>query len=163
MKKLMMTMVAAVLLTACATTQNDGLTKEQRRAKVAQMVRQQLAERHYTIEVDHCYPRRGGSRRIDYGYELTVSGDTLKSYLPYFGRAYHIPYGGGKGLHFNSIITDYQQGLVKQGLTRIVILTQNEEDTYQYVVEVFENANASIQVFSREREDIGFSGTMKTD
>ena len=127
------------------------------------MVRQQLAERHYTIEVDHCYPRRGGSRRIDYGYELTVSGDTLKSYLPYFGRAYHIPYGGGKGLHFNSIITDYQQGLVKQGLTRIVILTQNEEDTYQYVVEVFENANASIQVFSREREDIGFSGTMKTD
>ena len=65
MKKLMMTMVAAVLLTACATTQNDGLTKEQRRAKVAQMVRQQLAERHYTIEVDHCYPRRGGSRRID--------------------------------------------------------------------------------------------------
>ena len=92
-----------------------------------------------------------------------MSGDTLKSYLPYFGRAYHIPYGGGKGLHFNSIITDYQQGLVKQGLTRIVILTQNEEDTYQYVVEVFENANASIQVFSREREDIGFSGTMKTD
>ena len=88
MKKLMMTMVAAVLLTACATTQNDGLTKEQRRAKVAQMVRQQLAERHYTIEVDHCYPRRGGSRRIDYGYELTVSGDTLKSYLPYLGRAF---------------------------------------------------------------------------
>lgn len=163
MKRILIMLAVALLATACVTTQNDGLTKEQRKALKAQRVREQLAERRYTIEVEQCYPRRAPARRVDFGYSLTVSGDTLKSYLPYFGRAYHIPYGGGKGLHFTSIIDNYQQGLVKKGLTRIVIVTHNEEDIYQYTLEVFENGNSSIDVMSRQREEIMFSGTMKTD
>ena len=66
-------------------------------------------------------------------------------------------------MHFTSIIDNYQQGLVKKGLTRIIIVTHNEEDIYQYTLEVFENGNSSIDVMSRQREEIMFSGTMKTD
>ena len=40
---------------------------------------------------------------------------------------------------------------------------EEKEDIYQYTLEVFENGNSSIDVMSRQREEIMFSGTMKTD
>lgn len=151
------------MLAACATLPNDNLTKEERRARTARIVAENLSKRHFTIEADHCYPQRGAARRIDYGYEVSVHGDTLKSYLPYFGRAYNIPYGGGKGLHFDAIIKNYQQWQVKKNMTRIVIYTDNEEDVYVYSLDVFDNGNATINVQAREREQISYSGQMKTD
>lgn len=164
MKRMMIALVAAaVLMVACGTVQNDGLTKEERRAQTAQKVAEGLSKRHYTIEAEQCYPMRGAARRIDYGYEITVHGDTLKSNLPYFGRAYNIPYGGGKGLRFDAIIKNYEQWRAKKNMTHIVIYTDNEEDVYIYTIEVFDNGNATIDVRSREREQISFSGQMKTD
>ncbi len=163
MKRMMIALVAAVVLTACATWKSDGLTKEERRAQTAQKVAEGLSKRHFTIEAEQCYPMRGAARRIDYGYEVTVHGDTLKSYLPYFGRAYNIPYGGGKGLRFDAIIKNYEQWRTKKNMTHIVIYTDNEEDVYIYTIDVFDNGNATIDVRSREREEISFSGQMKTD
>src|SRR3981189_2838220 len=36
-------------------------------------------------------PLRGGTRPVTSYYDLEVSRDTIKSYLPYFGRSYTAP------------------------------------------------------------------------
>ena len=51
------TMVLAVLLTACRTS--DGLTKDERAQLVAQQVVTALENRHYTIAVDWMKPLGG--------------------------------------------------------------------------------------------------------
>ena len=90
-----------------------------------------------------------------------IRNDSLFSYLPYFGRAYDVPYGGGKGLNFDAPIESYEETLMKNGQRHIEIGLKNDEDTYLYTIKVFDNGSSSIEVQSRRRESISYSGEME--
>lgn len=149
--------MALFILGGCATTADRAEARKQ----MAQQVEQALADRHFSISVDMMYPRRGRTVNLTTDYSLEVRGDTLISYLPYFGRAYNLPYGGGKGLNFTAPITGYQALKVKKDMTRVIIETQNDEDQYIYQIELFDNGSASVYVNSRERESINYTGRMR--
>ena len=101
---------------------------------------------------------------LDYfGYTVEVRNDSLFSYLPYIGRAYQIPYGGGKGLNFSERIGSYQELQKKNGLRHIEIGVKNDEDTYLYTIEVYDNGSSHIDVQARQRERISYSGEMIFD
>lgn len=134
-----------------------------RRAERMKMVATALQERNFKIDIDKMYPLRGGARNVAYGYSVEVRNDTLFSYLPYFGRAYNIPYGGGKGLNFTAPIASYKEFQEKEGVRTIDVGTENEEDRYLYRIEVFDNGRTSIDVVSQNRETISFSGEMTFD
>ncbi len=160
MKKFLLfttSLVALLFVGACATTAE----KAEREAARVREVAAALADRHYQIDVRMMHPMRGKSKMLSYGYSVEVKGDTLVSYLPYFGRAYNVPYGGGKALNFTAPIRGYREGRLKKGLTRIEIATQNEEDQYLYTLDIFDNGRATIDVVARERENIRFDGEMK--
>lgn len=103
---------------------------------------------------------RGSSKNVSYGYSVEVRNDSLFSYLPYFGRAYEVPYGGGKGLSFEAPILHYQETMTKNKSRQIGIELTNEEDSYTYHITVFENGSSSIDVQARKRESISYSGEM---
>ena len=160
MKKFLFSlMILAVLLlmVACGTTAE----KAEREAARVREVAAALADRHYQIDVNMMHPIRGRSKMLSYGYSVEVKGDTLVSYLPYFGRAYSVPYGGGKGLNFTAPILSYREGKLKKGLTRIEIVTRNDEDQYFYTLDIFENGRATVDVVARERDNIRFDGEMQ--
>ena len=160
MKKVLLSTVIAcstlVLLGSCATSEERAARLAEKARKVASA----LNERRFTILVDRMYPLRGSSRSISYGYSVEVRNDSLLSHLPYFGRAYAIPYGGGKGLSFSTPITSYREYRKKNDLRHIEIGLANDEDTYLYTIEVFDNGKSTIDVQSRQRELISFSGEM---
>ena len=148
--------IAALVLAACATSEEQMA----RRAEKAKQVAAALADRHYSIGVRMMHPMRGRSVQVSYGYELKVKGDTLVSYLPYFGRAYQVPYGGGKGLNFIAPITGYQSETDHKGRTRVMLTSENEEDSYLYVLEIMSNGSSSVEVQSRQRDRIYYTGQM---
>lgn len=86
---------------ACSTL--TPAERAERAARKAALVEKALADRHYTIDVQMMYPQQGPARNVSGDYSLEVRGDTLISSLPYFGRAYLVPYGGGKGLNFRKL------------------------------------------------------------
>ena len=141
----------------CATVEE----KAARAAEQAAKVNKALKERKYKIDVERMYSIRGGSKTLSYGYSVEVRNDSLISYLPYFGRAYSVPYGGGKGLTFSERIGSYQEYQKGNGLRHIEIGLRNDEDTYLYTIEVYENGSSSISVQSRQRENISYSGEMR--
>ena len=145
-------------ITACSTM--TKAEKAERDARIAQAVEKALSERHYSVEVNMMYPRRGRAVNITPDYCLQVKGDTLMSYLPYFGRAYNVPYGGGKGLNFTATIKDYRVTEGRKGDKRIDILVDNDENIITYSLDVFSNGNTSIDVTSRNREPISYSGRL---
>ena len=149
--------VTLVVLSACITPEERAV----RAAEQAAKVKAALSQRDFKISVDRMYTNRGGSKSLSYGYQVAVRNDSLISYLPYFGRSYNIPYGGGKGLNFSERISSYQESQGKNGLRVIDIDLQNEEDTYHYTLEVFDNGSSSITVMSRQRERISYSGEME--
>jgi hypothetical protein len=145
---------ALVMLSGCSITKERAA----RAAEEAAKIEAALAQRQYKISVNRMYPMRGSSKNVSYGYSVEVRNDTLISYLPYFGRAYNVPYGGGKGLNFSERIGSYQETQQPKGERVIDIELKNEEDTYHYTIKVFDNGNSSIDVQSRQREPISYSG-----
>ena len=163
MKKFLFSMVfglvASVMLSGCATAEERAA----RAAEQAAKVRTALTERNYKISIDHMYPMKGGSKSVSFGYTIEVRNDSLFSYLPYIGRAYQIPYGGGKGLNFSERIGSYQETQRKNGLQHIEIGVKNDEDTYLYTIEVWDNGKSQIDVQPRQRERISYSGDIVFD
>ncbi len=147
---------AAILLSGCATSEE----KAAQMAELSANVTNALNNRDYKIAIDRMYPMRGSSRHVSFGYSVEVRNDTLISYLPYFGRAYNVPYGGGKGLNFTAPIGDYQEFMKRNGQRHIEIDVTNDEDTYFYTIEVFDNGSSSIDVQARQRERISYSGNL---
>lgn len=161
MKKIFMTSVMAltawVMLVGCATAEERAA----RAAEQAKAVKAALQERNYQIAVNRMYPSRGASKIVSSGYSVEVRNDSLISYLPYFGRAYDVPYGGGNGLNFSAPIRNYKESQTKSDLRHIEIDVKNDEDTYLYTLDIFDNGSTDINVRSRQREPISFSGQME--
>ena len=137
---LALALLAVIALEGCATAEERAA----RAAEHAARVKVALTERHYKIRVDHMYPTKGGSKSVSSSYSVEVKNDSLFSYLPFFGRAYQVPYGGGKGLNFSERIGSYRESVVKNGCRHIEINVKNNEDSYLYM----------------KRERISYSGEM---
>ena len=161
MKKLLISTVMAltawVMLSGCATAEERAA----RAAEQAKAVKVALQERNYQIAVNRMYPLRGASKTVSSGYSVEVRNDSLISHLPYFGRAYDVPYGGGNGLNFSAPIRNYKESQTKSDLRHIEIDVKNDEDTYLYTLDIFDNGSTDINVRSRQREPISFSGEME--
>jgi hypothetical protein len=153
----------AMSLAVCACSTLTSAERAEREAKTAQAVEKALAERHYRVEVSMVNPRRGRAVNVSSDFSLEVKGDTLVSYLPYFGWAYNVPYGGGKGLNFTAPISEYHTAKGRNGATLITMKAANEEDFYSFRLEVFSNGSTFINLTARERESISYSGQMEVE
>lgn len=153
-----MTVLVAVLLQACGTT--DGLTNAERQAAITRQVQEGLDTRHYTIAVDWMKPLGGMARHVTSNYELKVNGDEVDSYLPYVGEAYRLPYGGGKGLNFKGKIENYTITYPTSNRSHIEFRVTNDEDTYYFRIDVFNNGKSIIDIIAQERDAISFDGEM---
>ena len=153
------TLLTLVILGGCATAEERAARAAERAAKV----KTALTERHYIIGIERMYPMKGSAKSVSPDYSVEVRNDSLFSYLPYIGRAYQIPYGGGKGLNFSERIGSYQESQKKNGQRHIEIGVKNDEDTYLYTIDVWDNGSSQIDVLPRQRERITYSGEMTFD
>lgn len=161
MKKLLFSILlvssACAMLSGCASAEERAARAAEQAAKVTKA----LEARDYKIAVNRMYPMKGSSKSVSYGYSVEVRNDSLISYLPYFGGVYNVPYGGGKGLNFSERIGSYRESQKNNGERQIEINVTNEEDTYIYLIKVFSNGNSSIDVTSRQRDHISYSGELE--
>ena len=147
-----------VLLSSCGST--NSLTKAEREAAMAQQVQDALDARHYTIAVDWMKPLGGVPRQVNSDYELKVTGEELDCYLPYIGRAYRLPYGGGKGLNFKAQIQNYSIQQLTSNRSQIEFTVRNDEDVYRFRIDVFDNGKSIIDIMAQDRDAISFDGEM---
>ena len=146
------------LLMACST-----MTKAERKAKEAgqaKLVNEALDKRNYKIDINMMYARRFGAKNVTSDWSLEVKGDTLVSYLPYVGVAYEASFGSNSGLNFKAPISAYEDGGFSKGKRIIHVRVKNEDDLLDYQLEVMDNGSTSIDVMSRKREGISYSGQM---
>lgn len=152
------------LLAACTMSEAARQAKAVQEAKTARAIAQQLSDRHYEVDFHRAFPS-GRGRVIDLTseYSIKVAGDTLISYLPFFGRAYNVPYGGGHGLNFTGIIRQYDEQFSKKGAHIITMDVVDSEDSYYYMLELFDTGSATLTVRPRERSQISFTGNFHLD
>lgn len=164
MKHVLGILVAACCLMACATTK----TKDQRDAEGQQAYRQitdSVDNRSFTVEINYVIPRKLQPRFLTSEYTVRVQGDTIVSFLPYFGVAYRadIANQSRSPLDFKSAITDFRAGWTKKKKMHIRLKTRNNMDYITYGLDIFTNGNVSLDVTPTDRESITFTGRLITD
>ena len=133
-------------------------SKKEREEQKAKEIKEMIENGRFTIEVDRALPMGGRTVHLTTPYSLEMRGDSAISYLPYFGRAYSLPYGGGDGMRFEESITDYQCSFNKKGTAQIQ--SRTKEDTFRFDVQVFSNGSAIISVTPTNRQNITYQGEL---
>ena len=161
MKKCILPLLAAVLaVSACGILSSE--TREERvarEAKEARMVRQGVETGDFTIDIDRMYPLRGTSKMVS-NYSIKVKDGVLISHLPFIGQAWRVPYGGGHALNFDAPIVNYTVTQPRKDGYEIRIYVKTDEDEHLYLLTVFDNGRASLDVQSQNRDRISYSGQM---
>lgn len=137
---------------------------QNRAARVAQkagQVKEQIEARDFTIIVNQMIPFQSQSIYLNGTDGIRLKGDSIYSFLPYIGRAFSVPYGGGKGLNFSTVVTDYAMKYGRKNAAEITFTARTPEDSYDYRITVFPNGTASINIQPQQRQPISFNGELK--
>lgn len=135
-------------------------SKKEKKEEIAEKVKKAIDSSNYKIQADQMNPMGGRTRTITPDYSVEIRNDSVFSYLPYFGRAYTLPYGGGNGLIFNAPLIEYKAEYHKKGKAEIEFTTRSEEDRFTYRITIFSNGSASISVNSTNRQPISYQGRL---
>lgn len=104
-------------------------------------------------------PTAGRTRQLNAAFALTVTPDTVQSYLPYFGRSYTAPVGSSRGpMDFTLTQFDFVVQPQAEGRWNISIRPRGNNDIRELQLQVFSNGNALLQAFSNNRQPISYNG-----
>lgn len=149
-----------LLLMVAGLSSLNAQDKKEKKELREKAVKEQVESESYKIEVSTAYPQRGKTVHLSSNYSVEVRNDSVFSYLPYYGRAYSIPYGGGEGLIFNAPISEYKMETKRKGDAKVDFTARSKEDRFRFAMTIFPNGSASINVSSQNREAINFSGEL---
>lgn len=151
----------AVSMFACSPARSATLSSAD--AIAAKQVATMLDGRLYKVDFTHAYPSSGPSFPLNYPYYVSIIDDRVESYLPYLGRAYMIPYGGGEGLRFRAPIGDYNMTTGRRGQYEISFTARTSEDDYVFYLDIYPTGESDLRVSSTRKQAISFRGTVDLD
>lgn len=133
-------------------------SKEEKREQKEQVVKAAIESGRFIIDVNRALPMKGRSVNLTSPYSLELRGDSVVSYLPYFGQAYSVPYGGGNGLRFDAPVSEYKLSYKKKGVAEIKFRTRTDEDNYTFNISIYPTGSATIHVTPVNKQSITFYG-----
>ena len=152
---LLIVLSVAFGLTMCGTAQTA-----REKEVVAGEVSRSVNDFDFTFKATYAYPTGFKSIYLSPYYDVKVSPDTIRAYLPYYGRAYVAPVNPSEGgIKFTSTDFDYQVNPgKKKGNWRVDIRTKDTGREIFLYFDIWENGTARLQVTDTNRQPISFQG-----
>lgn len=120
-----------------------------------------IEKKQFVFQAQTAIPASEMSRQLTSLYDLRVSGNSVISSLPFFGRAYSLSYGSSDGgFHFTSNKFDYSVVTRKKGGWDISIKPKDIPDFREFSLSVSENGFGTLQALSNNRQPISFTGRL---
>lgn len=124
-------------------------------------VKSLIESKRFVFKVQTILPASGSIRQTNGEYDIRLAGDSLISYLPYFGRAYSAPMPGESGgFNFTSTKFDYNIKDKRKGGWEITLKPKDVQDVREYFLTVSEKGYANLRVTSNNRQPISYSGVI---
>jgi hypothetical protein len=147
--------LTGTLLIGCGTTQTLA-EKEQK----ALRIKEKVESFNFTFIAESAHPIKFRSIYLTSPYDLTVSKDTVRAFLPYFGQAYIAPIDPTEGgIKFTS--TDFEHRVVKgkrPGNWRMTIKASVTGRSLTLYLDVWGNGTAQLIVNDPDKQSISFEG-----
>ena len=137
---------------------------DEHRDSPSEAVAKAIAAKRWRIDINSMNTMRYGARTVTPDFYLELRGDTLHSYLPYLGQAQVSPMlSPSIGLNFETQVLHYKQSMPKsKKYTQIDIDVRTREDSYHYMIQLYDTGGATIYVRSLNRDPISFDGNLIT-
>ncbi|CAD0004304.1 MULTISPECIES: DUF4251 domain-containing protein [Flavobacterium] len=121
-----------------------------------------IDSKNFVFEAQKVIPQGGGLLNLDYNtYFLKFSETRTTCDLPFFGRAFSVPYGGGDGgVKFEGIPEGIQIEKKKKSYN-IKATVKGKDDVYNLFMIVFFDGGASLSVNSNNRASISYDGEIE--
>ena len=153
-KHLFFIIVFATIISGCSNTKNANKDHIINSADVKNMV----ASQSFVFIPQNVSAMSGRKRNINSGFKISISKDTIVSYLPYFGRGYTAPLSPEEAdfdftsTHFSTTVTPSKRGW------NISIKPKDKLYIRELYFRVYDNAFASLNVTSLDRSFISYDG-----
>ena len=121
-------------------------------------IRELIENKSFVFVARSATPLSGTTKQLSSRYDLTLAGDSLVSYLPYFGRAYMMTKPGGDGgIKFTSTKYEYKLKTNKRGW-EISMKTRDVVNAPELFLSISKSGYADLRVSDISRESISFYG-----
>lgn len=167
MKKIIYILI--VLLLPVSFLKAQGVKKSKKELRIEkqekrkQEVKEILFEKAFVFTPTHAMPLGGGSIQLNYTFDAEIKGDTLVSYLPFYGVAYHVDYGARTGgFDFTQPIENFELEEDEKGYV-VKLEVKNKMDLLSFTFHISELGYATLNVTSTNRQAISYYGTIEAD
>lgn len=154
-------LIAAVVFMGSCATQKSAAKKADA-ARTERQIADSLQSHTIKVIFDYVNTMRFGPHYLTTEYSIRLHGDTIESYLPYFGRAYraNLANNDKSPLSFKGSVKSFDARQGKKGRYTISFQTANNTETLEYTLTVFPNGQTLLNINSSDREPINFEGEM---
>ncbi|PQV47781.1 uncharacterized protein DUF4251 [Jejuia pallidilutea] len=177
MKRFCLSILVFTMFFVACKSSKDTITPEQ-----LATFNKLVASREFTIDSDWAYPQvtnamsqvlnsqllapgnnASAINLIGNANFLTIKGDSVMSYLPYFGeRQMQIAYGGTDGaIQFNGLIQDYEVKNGKNDSKVITFKAKSNTENFDVAITLFPNLKTQMMLRGASRFFIQYSGEVQ--
>lgn len=104
----------------------------------------------------------GNFNHLTTGYELVFDSLRIRSYLPYYGRAYSVEYGGSGGVVFDLTAEQIEkQWNEKKKLYTLSVELSEIKDSYSIILRISLSGYADLTIHFRNRQWISYFGNIE--
>lgn len=157
--KLFLGSIFALIMTGCGTSKNTSQFENEQYD-----IKEKLEKASFEFSTNYVVPMGNfPPRYLTSNYSVKLSGDTLYSYLPYFGVAYVAPINSSDSpLIFTTKDFDYQLTKGKKaGNWNVKIDVKDKRKQLRYILNIYNNGKADLIVNDFSRQSIRFQGEIE--
>lgn len=134
-------------------------SKHEKEEETYTRLKEAISNKHYVFNAQTMLPMSGFTRQLNGAYELTISDDTINSFLPYMGRFYSPLVNPWEGpLRFTSTDFLYAVKEQKKGGWQVSIKPKNVRSVREFILNISADGYATLQVNGNDRQPITFYG-----
>jgi TctA family transporter len=135
--------------------------RAERQQKRIDEVQELIEKGNFVFKATHALPMGGGSIQLDFSYDAELRNDTIVSFLPFFGVAYRVDYGGrNSAFDFTLPVENMEINKVKDGY-RVSFDVKNKMDYLNYNFNISEPGYATLNIISTNRQAISYYGSIE--
>ena len=135
--------------------------RAEKEAKKKEAIKQLINSGDFVFQATHALPLGGGSIFLNHDYDVRLKNDSVFSYLPFYGVAYHLEYGGRDGgFIFDEEIKEFSNIYEKENhLIKFEVKRGN--DNIYFTFHITDLGYATLNISSTNRQAISYYGYLE--
>jgi len=117
-----------------------------------------IESKEFTFKATSMLPSGASVKQLNSDYDVKLLGDSVITYLPYYGRSYTPVISGEEGINFTSGKFEYKAKARKKSGWQISVKPHDTKEVRELIFDISDSGYARLQVISNNKQSISYNG-----